>query len=657
VASRDSEPVRVLLVEDNPGDADLILARVEEEEARRPLELQVCATLAAAMEAVEAAPPELILLDLGLPDSAGLETFERMHAAAPGIPLIVLTGHADLEMADRCIALGAQDYLLKGKVEGFIAWAVHNTVARARAQDELHLAEGALRESERILDATGAMARIGGWEHDLATGAAVWTRALYDIIEIPHGEAPPGVDEHLSYYAPADRATLESAYTSAIETGAPFDLELQVRTATGRPIWCRVQGESIFEDGACVRLRGALQDISAHKAAEERLRESEAMLRQSQRMEAVGQLAGGVAHDFNNLLTVITSYAGFAADALREGDPLLADIQEVLDAARRASTLTRQLLAFSRKQVMEPEILDLNEVVSELEKMLERLIGEDVAFSTALAGDLGRVSADPGQIEQVLMNLVVNARDAMPAGGKLTVETANVELDQAYADQQPDTTPGRYVMLAVSDTGEGMRAEVRERVFEPFYTTKDKGQGTGLGLATVYGIVKQSEGNIWVYSEPGQGTTFKIYLPRVEGEKRATPPEVHTMDLRGDETVLIVEDERSVRDLARRMLAQAGYEVLSAANGGEALLECERCAGAVQLVITDVVMPRMSGRELADRLGRICPGLKVLFMSGYTDNAIVHHGVLDEGTHFIAKPFSAQDLLRKVRAVLESGAG
>jgi CheY-like chemotaxis protein len=305
--------------------------------------------------------------------------------------------------------------------------------------------------------------------------------------------------------------------------------------------------------------------------------------------------------------------------------------------------------------MLAPVVLDLNEVVGELEKMLRRLIGEHIELGTLLAEDLGRVSADPSQIEQVLMNLAVNARDAMPDGGKLTIETANIELDEDYASKRPDTRPGRYVMLVVADTGLGMTREIQQRLFEPFFTTKPKGEGTGLGLATVYGIVKQSGGNIWAYSEHGIGTTFKIYLPRVEAEKPERLQDVPSTRLRGNETVLVVEDEHAVRELTKRMLASAGYKVLVAANGGEALLQCERTGGGVALVLTDVVMPQMSGKDLVDRLAALCPQLKVLYMSGYTDDTIVHHGVLEPSTDFIAKPFSATELLRKVRGVLDGG--
>ena len=402
------------------------------------------------------------------------------------------------------------------------------------------------------------------------------------------------------------------------------------------------------KSGTIVNYIAVKQDISD-------VRQLEEQLRQSQKLEAIGILAGGIAHDFNNLLTVILGYGDLTLKRLNEEDPLHRNISEANKAAARAAGLTRQLLAFSRKQVLQPRILTLNAVVSELEKMLRRLIGEDIGFRTVLDPELGSVRADPGQIEQIIMNLAVNARDAMPKGGKLTIETKNVYLDEDYAKKHIAVVPGSYVMLAVSDTGMGMDEPTQARIFEPFFTTKESGKGTGLGLSTVYGIVKQSGGNIWVYSEVGRGTTFKIYLPRVdEGAQEVERSAETDGAMQGSETVLVAEDEEAVRALARQVLEIYGYHVLEAANGGAALLICERHKEPIDLLITDVVMPEMSGRELADRLAQLRPDMKVLFMSGYTDNAIVHQGVLDEGANFIQKPFPTEALARKVRNVLDA---
>jgi signal transduction histidine kinase len=377
-------------------------------------------------------------------------------------------------------------------------------------------------------------------------------------------------------------------------------------------------------------------------------------LRQSQKMEAIGRLAGGIAHDFNNLLTVIKGYSQLSLVETKEDDPLKENLEEIKKAAEKAADLTRQLLAFSRRQILEMKVLDLNTILGDLDKMLHRLIGEDIELVTLLPDALGRVKTDPGWVEQIIMNLAVNARDAMPKGGKLTIETANVELDEAYARGHIAVKPGRYVMLSVSDTGVGMTAEIRQQVFEPFFTTKERGKGTGLGLSTVYGIVKQSGGNIWVYSEPGQGTTFKIYLPRVDEPLEELKERVVKEELlQGKETVLVVEDEEAVRQLAVRILKRQGYTVLDTPDGEGALVICEKQKEPVHLILTDVIMPGMSGRQLAERCRRIRQDFKVLYMSGYTDNAIVHHGVLEEGMNYIQKPFTVEDLARKVREVLD----
>ncbi|HEX7616125.1 MAG TPA: PAS domain S-box protein [Thermoanaerobaculia bacterium] len=378
-------------------------------------------------------------------------------------------------------------------------------------------------------------------------------------------------------------------------------------------------------------------------------------LRQTQKMEAVGRLAGGIAHDFNNLLTVITGYVELAAGRLKTGEAARMDLSEIEKAAERATVLTRQLLAFSRKQILQPRVIDLNRVVSETDKMLRRVIGEHIALVTLPTEPLCSVKADTGQIEQVLLNLAVNARDAMPKGGTLTIETCEVDLDETYSAFHFDVPAGRYVLLAVSDTGVGMDAKTVTRVFEPFFTTKEVGKGTGLGLSTVWGIVKQSGGHVTVYSEPGMGTTFKIYLPCVQDapDDPGTPP--RERETGGTETILVVEDEEAVRRLACRLLEAKGYTALSAAGPAEALALCEKHGQEIDLMLTDVVMPALGGKDLAERAAAFRPRMKVLFMSGYTDDAIVHHGALDPGTSFIQKPFTPRSLAQKVRDVLDAG--
>jgi len=390
-----------------------------------------------------------------------------------------------------------------------------------------------------------------------------------------------------------------------------------------------------------------VSDISQRKMLEEQLNHA-------QKMEAVGRLAGGVAHDFNNMLTVISGYNRMMLDDLSPLDPLRGNAEEILKAADRAAALTNQLLAFSRRQIIRMRVLNPNTVLASTEKMLRRLIGEDVQLVLETAPDLSNIRADPGHIEQAIVNLAVNARDAMLDGGRITIETANVYLDENYTRTHLGVSPGEFVMIAVSDTGHGMDSETRRHIFEPFFTTKERGKGTGLGLATVYGMVKQIGGDIWVYSEVGKGTTFKLYFPRVSDPVTdSAPADTTSMTSPTSETVLVVEDEKAVRDLTVKIMRQLGYHVLAAASGAEAIEVSRSHTGHIALLLTDVVMPNMSGRQLADVLIPSRPGLKVLYLSGYTENTVVHHGVLDEGVDFLPKPFSREVLAKKIREILD----
>ena len=410
----------------------------------------------------------------------------------------------------------------------------------------------------------------------------------------------------------------------------------------------------MMDDGSVVGRLWSFRDVTDRKMAEEEKEKLRGQLQQAMKMEAVGRLAGGVAHDFNNLLTAIMGNISLALMKLSPSDPAGGLLAEANKAAESAASLTQQLLAFSRKQIIKPKVLDLNILIADMNKLLFRLIGENIDLKMVPGEDLGSVKVDAGQFEQILVNLAVNARDAMPEGGMLFIETANVDLDEEYCTKHPYVRPGRFVMLAVSDTGHGMSEEVKRQVFEPFFTTKSKGIGTGLGLATIYGVVKQANGSIEVYSEVGKGTTFKIFLPRVEDEDAGTPVSPLPMELpEGSETVLLVEDEKIVRDVGARILERSGYRVMQAGNGDEAIALAMEYGERIDLLMTDVVMPGMHGRELANRLTRIHPETRVLFTSGYTDNAIVHHGVLDEGVSFIGKPYSPSALAKKVREVLD----
>ena len=433
------------------------------------------------------------------------------------------------------------------------------------------------------------------------------------------------------------------------KAGKPFDHEYRVIHTDGSTRWIWDRGFPIRDDaGRLTHYAGVAQDITER-------RRLEGQFRQAQKMEAVGRLAGGVAHDFNNLLTIINGYSELLLERLHPSDPLRGSIEEIIKAGGRAASLTRQLLAFSRQQVLAPRVLDLNALVADVERMLRRLIGEDIDLVMLPGAELGRVKADPGQIEQILVNLAVNARDAMPEGGKLVIETTNVELDDAYARSHPVVTPGHYVMLAMSDTGTGMDAAIQAHIFEPFFTTKEQGKGTGLGLSTVYGIVKQSGGYIWVYSEPGLGSTFKIYLPSVEdAAESVSGPEARELPFGGSETILLVEDEEAVRTLASKILQERGYRVLESASPDDALQIAEHHQEPIDLLLTDVVLPKMSGRKIAEYLTALRPNMKVLYMSGYTDDAVVRNGVLESNTAFLQKPFTPSGLARKVREVLDA---
>ena len=458
---------------------------------------------------------------------------------------------------------------------------------------------------------------------------------------------------------PEDLRQAQQVVTEALKGDGSYKREYRIMAQDGKIIWIQERSQIICDSqGDFAYISGVFYDITHTKETEEALRQSQEQLLQAQKMEAVGRLAGGVAHDFNNLLTGIIGYAELLLLRGDPHDPQRREVEEIRKAGERAASLTRQLLAFSRKQILQPKKLSLNTVVRDMEKLLQRLIGEDIYLVTNLEAGLGSVEADPAQIEQVIINLAVNARDAMPNGGKLTIETANVELDGAYGYRDVNFQPGAYVMLAVSDNGEGMDEETMAHIFEPFFTTKGSNRGTGLGLSTVYGIVKQSGGYIWVYSEPKWGTTFKVYLPLATSPLEVEKSRPETNDLRqGWETILLVEDEKVVRELTCAALEQNGYQVITAASPKEALTICEGMEGTIHLLLTDVVMPGMSGRQLAERLTSRYPEMKVLYISGYAENAISHHGVLDPGIAFLAKPFTPKALAQRVRKVLDIPGG
>ena len=516
--------------------------------------------------------------------------------------------------------------------------------ARATVEQALVRSAQELTEAQRI----AGLGAVRFQAPDFVTWPSPQCAGLLDL---PVEATSMPVQVLLDRLIEADRPRLRAALASCLATGNRWQLEVRARRADGteRVLWA----EGVVEAGANVAdatILAVFQDVTKQRGAVQQAVQSE-------RLAAIGRFTGGVAHDFNNLLTVIVGYSQIALARLAADDPMHGEIEEIQSAGTRAADLTRQLLAFSRQQVLEPRVLDLNVTVTQVEKLLRRVIGEDIALATRLDPDLGRIHADPGQLERVLMNLAVNARDAMPGGGTLLVETANVKLDEHFAQTHlGGVQPGPFVRLAVSDTGTGMDAETLAHVFEPFYTTKEQGEGTGLGLATVYGIVKQSGGSVWAYSEPGLGTTIKIYLPRVELPADSTTVAAPAVEpVRATGTILLVEDEPLLRKLARRILEMRGYTVHEAANAPEAIRFSELHAGMIDLMITDVVMPGLSGAELARQMATLRPSMRVLYVSGYTDDAIAQHGILDAGIAFLQKPFTPTSLTRKVLEVMTVG--
>jgi two-component system cell cycle sensor histidine kinase/response regulator CckA len=634
----NNEPIKVLLIEDDEDDYVItrnMFAKIEEQS----FQLEWEGSYAAAVETIKAGRHDIYLTDYRLGEHNGLDLVRLVAACGYKGLVIMLTGKGERRVDIEATMAGAADYLAKDSVTSvLLERSIRHALERKRAAEALQLSEQRYRDIvENAHDFIYSHDLKGNYTSINNAGEQItgYTREETLTMNFVQTVAPDFVG----------RAREMIAGKLAGEKGTACDLEIVAKD--GRRIALEINTKLVFRDGAPVGIQGTARDVTERKELEEQLR-------QSQKMEAIGRLAGGIAHDFNNLLTAITGYSELSMQQLGKEDLLLGNLQEIKKAGDRAASLTRQLLAFSRKQVLQPKVLDLNLVVSDLERMLTRLIGEDIELCTVLEPKLASIKVDPGQIEQIIMNLAVNARDAMPQGGKLTIETKNVLLDDEYARKHIAVTPGPFVMLAVSDSGSGIDPHTQSRIFEPFFTTKEGGKGTGLGLSTVYGIVKQSGGNIWVYSEVGRGTTFTIYLPSTDDHVQThTRGFGNERGLAGTETVLIAEDEEVVRKLACRVLRMYGYQLLEAADGNEALLICESHLAPIDLLITDVIMPGMGGAELANRLTELRPETSVLLMSGYTDSAMVHHGVLDGGANFIQKPFSPEALAIKVREVLD----
>ncbi len=640
------KPVRVLMVEDSEPDAELIL--LELQRGRFQVTHQRVQSASAMRAALKEREWDIVLSDFSMPQFDANQALMVLNESGLDLPFVIISGTMGEETAVAALHAGAADFILKGRLARLVP-AVERELRERESRQARRRAEQAARESEaraqRILDTT----REGVWMTDVSGRTTFVNRQMAAMVG--HPEAELLGRSLFDFLHPESRVRVMADFERRRQ-GVPGQSDARLRRRDGSDLWVLLDSVPLLDStGKPEGELAMMMDLTIPRRLEDQLR-------QAQKMEAVGSLAGGVAHDFNNILSVILSYTHLMLDGLKEGDPLRDDVKEVRRAGERAVELTRQLLAFSRQQMLQPRVVDLNQIVLGLQKMLRRMLSEDVQLSLLTAASVGPVFADPGQVEQILMNLVVNARDAMPDGGSITIETANVNLDVGYASTHHDVVPGPYVMFAVTDTGTGMDAAVQARIFEPFFTTKEQGKGTGLGLSTVFGIVKQSGGHIWLYSEPGKGTTFKVYLPRTDKQPEAPVAAVEAPDtLRGSETVLVVEDEEQVRTIIRSVLRGHGYNVLEAQNGGEAFLIAEQYGAKIHLLLTDVVMPRMSGRQLAERLAPARPEMKVMYLSGYTENAIVHHGVLDAGVFFLQKPFTPDTLGRKVREVLDAKQG
>jgi PAS domain S-box-containing protein len=634
------ESLRILLLEDVAMDAEIV--EYELRKANIAFETRRVDTGEAFDASLGEFRPDVILSDYTLPRFDGMAALARARQWAPTIPFIIVTGSINEETAVRCMKAGATDYLLKNNLAR-IGPAIESALERESARGERRQAEAALRRSEANLraifdNALQAFILADRAGHIQALNA-VAARFAFDLLGDPLAEG----DEI------PDFAHAEDGFRRAL-AGERVTAERSITGRDGLERYYETTCTPVVDDhrgviGVCL----SAVDITERRHVEENLRRAE-------RMQATGRLAGGVAHEVNNMMTAVMGFAEFLLRSLADGDTRRSDVQEILKAAQRAADVTRQLLAFSRQQFLQPRVLELNGLVAGLEPMLRRSLRENHRLTIRLGPATGCVRADASQIEQVVLNLALNARDAMPGGGRILIETDLAELDPAYASRHPNLhlPTGPYLMLAVSDSGHGMEPATLARIFEPFFTTKPVGQGTGLGLSTAYGIVKQSNGFIWAYSEPGEGTTFKVYLPHVSTEAESDCAAVPTAPEGGTEAVLIVEDEAVVRELASRSLREFGYTVLEARHGVEALALVQKNGRRLDLVLTDLAMPEMGGRELASRLAVVAPELPVLYMSGYTGEDIEARGLLPPGSPLQTKPFSPETLAARVRQILDA---
>jgi len=636
-----SRTLRVLVVEDSEDDT-LLLIRELRRGGYDPV-FQRVDTRADMNNALDRRQWDIVIADYSLPNFSAPEALGLLKERGFDLPFIIVSGSIGEDTAVAAMKSGAHDYIMKDNFARLLP-AIARELREAVGRRERKKAEEALRESEERYRDLFENANDIIYTLDLEGNFTSFNRTGERITGYSRDEIIGS--NFANIVKPGQQDVFHQMLKRKLAGEEQISYELEIVAKDGRQILLDVSTRLIYKEGRPVGVQGIARDVTERKSLE-------AQLRQAQKMESIGTLAGGIAHDFNNILTGIIGFADLALFNLSAQHPLYHSLQEIKNLGERAARLTRQLLAFARKQMLEPQPFNLNDVITDLSKFLRRVIGEHIDLQTILANDLAIVHADVSQIEQVLVNLCVNARDAMSHGGKLVIETRNVDLDEMYCQTHPWAKPGNYVLLSVSDTGVGMDRATQERIFEPFFTTKELGQGTGLGLAMVYGIIKQHEGLIHVYSEPGHGSTFKIYLPAISGQAKAAERPIIEAPRGGSETILIAEDETSVRELIVAILETQGYSVLTASNGEDAVRVFEQNREGIDLIISDAVMPRLGGRELYEILQRRFPALKFLFISGYSVNAMSERFIIDEGLELLHKPFNTIDLIRKVRELLD----